>query len=297
MAGLLLAALAVAAILLFFSNSEATARVRYVSPRGSDHNPGTKHRPWRTIRHAARRVRPGDVVIVRAGEYGRLGTKFTLTRGGLPGHPVTFLGAPGPLPKVRGRVQIAGAHIRVARLDFVGPTGHVSPRTSDNPGGEDVVVWLTGSDIELRSSTVAGGAWHAGVFVQGGKDIRLVDDRILKNGAFSRPDQANLDHGIYWAQGSGSITGCTIAANLASGIQLYPTATSVAVTNNVIIGNGKAGVLVSGGAARNLIANNKIIGNKGPGIQVFGLTGAENVATANVISGNLNNVIPPELMP
>jgi parallel beta-helix repeat protein len=296
LAGLLLVALAVTAVLLF-SDSEATARVRYVSPRGSNHNPGTALRPWRTIRYAARRAQPGDTVVIRAGHYGRRGTRFTITRGGLPGKPIVFRGAGGRLPRIYGRFKIEASHVSVARVHFVGPTGAVSPRTASNPGGEDVLVWITGSDVELRGDTVDNSAWHAGVFVQGGQNVRLITSAILHNGAFGRADQANLDHGIYWAAGSGSIIGCVVAGSVASGIQLYPDAANVSVLENVIIGNGKAGVLLSGAAAHNVVAGNKITSNKGYGIQTYGLTGVDNHASANLLTGNLSDAIPPELLP
>ncbi len=41
----------------------------YVAVDGSDQNPGTKLHPWRTIQHAASRLRPGEIVNVRAGVY------------------------------------------------------------------------------------------------------------------------------------------------------------------------------------------------------------------------------------
>lgn len=38
-------------------------------PQADDAGPGTAHRPWRTLSHAAATVGPGDTVIVRAGLY------------------------------------------------------------------------------------------------------------------------------------------------------------------------------------------------------------------------------------
>jgi Putative Ig domain/Protein of unknown function (DUF1565) len=69
---------------------------RYVSPIGSDSNPGTSAAPFRTIQKAADVVNPGDVVIVADGIYsnsaasGVGSTLVNITRGGAPGNPVTF---------------------------------------------------------------------------------------------------------------------------------------------------------------------------------------------------------------
>jgi len=41
----------------------------YVATNGSDSNDGSGCRPWRTINHAARLVRPGDMVVVGDGTY------------------------------------------------------------------------------------------------------------------------------------------------------------------------------------------------------------------------------------
>ncbi len=48
---------------------EASANVYYVSPNGSDSNPGTETQPWKTIGKAANTLVAGDTVIVNAGTY------------------------------------------------------------------------------------------------------------------------------------------------------------------------------------------------------------------------------------
>jgi hypothetical protein len=49
----------------------ASARTFYVSPVGSDGNPGTLRRPWKTVEKALETLRPGQRALVRAGTYGR----------------------------------------------------------------------------------------------------------------------------------------------------------------------------------------------------------------------------------
>lgn len=69
----------------------------YVSPSGSNSNPGTIHQPWRTIDYAANNaaVGPGDVVYIRGGTY-----REAITQGisGAPGQPITFRNYPGESP-------------------------------------------------------------------------------------------------------------------------------------------------------------------------------------------------------
>lgn len=56
--------------------------------RGNDINPGTEEEPWATIQHAADLAKPGDTIIVKPGNYGRL----VITKGGTPGKYITFRG-------------------------------------------------------------------------------------------------------------------------------------------------------------------------------------------------------------
>jgi len=47
----------------------ATYEVAQQNSQSSDAAPGTAEKPWRTIARAAEMVKPGDVVIVRAGMW------------------------------------------------------------------------------------------------------------------------------------------------------------------------------------------------------------------------------------
>ena len=51
------------------ADSEKPGRVLYVSPDGSDDNPGTEARPWATPGYGSRQLRAGDTLIIRAGRY------------------------------------------------------------------------------------------------------------------------------------------------------------------------------------------------------------------------------------
>jgi hypothetical protein len=98
------------------AGAQAATTSFYVSPTGSDRNPGTKARPFHTLdraRRAARRVsRPlhGDVVVrLDDGTY-RLTRALTLRAAdsGGNGHDIVFAGAPGAHPLISGGRHITG---------------------------------------------------------------------------------------------------------------------------------------------------------------------------------------------
>lgn len=74
-----------------------------VAPDGDDLNPGSVLEPWRTLEKAARTVLPGDVVLVRDGEY-PAGT--TIRVSGTARQPIIFRNFPGERPVIDGRGQI-----------------------------------------------------------------------------------------------------------------------------------------------------------------------------------------------
>ncbi|MFC2036980.1 nitrous oxide reductase family maturation protein NosD [Chloroflexota bacterium] len=66
--------MAIAAVVLIFTAGTLPAvipdgAIYYVAENGSDSDPGTLAKPWRTLAHANHNLRPGDTVYVRAGTY------------------------------------------------------------------------------------------------------------------------------------------------------------------------------------------------------------------------------------
>ena len=78
----------------------ATGNTYYVSTTGSDSNPGTLSRPWRTIQHAANTVTAGDTVYVRNGVYNEVVTMKS--SGSESAGFITFSSYPGELATLDG---------------------------------------------------------------------------------------------------------------------------------------------------------------------------------------------------
>ena len=76
---------------LLFSAAAFSAEL-YVSPQGSDKNPGSAKAPFATIARAASAARPGDTVRIGPGVYRE---QITFRKSGKKGAPVTFAGTRG----------------------------------------------------------------------------------------------------------------------------------------------------------------------------------------------------------
>jgi parallel beta-helix repeat protein len=267
------------------------ASARYVSATtGNDSSPGSAAAPWRTIAKASASAGPGDVVVLEPGTYGGVGTTTSFERNGTAAAPIVFTSEPGAARAViRGYARIVASHVRLDSLVFDGPTGGVVAKSSSNPGGEEVQVSIMHStDVELSHSEVRDNAWHAGVFVSQATDVRIVSNYVHDNG--DAATGANLDHGIYWCSGSGTIANNRVEDNVAWGIQLYPSAANVVVSRNTVAGNDRGGIVVANESSRTQLLNNQVTGNAQQGIYAYNLTGTGNVARENLVWSNGENV-------
>jgi parallel beta-helix repeat protein len=265
----------------------------YVSPSGSDSNPGTQQLPWHTLAKATSAAPAGSTVVIEPGTYGARGQRTNWTASGTTTAPITFIGDPAAStrPTILGYNVLYGSHVRVWNLFFDGPTGSVDAPTTIDPKGEEVMLWLTAPDIEVADSEVANSLWHAGIFLTNADGDKLVGNYIHDNGDSTDPTQANEDHGIYWDEGNGGlIADNTITHNLAMGIQLYPTASNVKVEWNTIAANGKSGVIVAEASTGNTITHNIVASNAQDGIRSFDLTGTNNTVTNNILWQNTNSI-------
>jgi type III secretion system FlhB-like substrate exporter len=227
-------------------------------------------------------LQPGDTGCVHAGSYGARGTITSFTSTGTSSSPVTIKNYPGDAkPTILGQFRVTGSYQTVLGFVFDGPTG-VLPS-----GNQDVQVWLNGSSNTIFSDNeVRNNDWHAGIFVSRVTNAQILRSYIHDNGQFTDPTMANLDHGIYWYDGSGLIANNIIEHNYAYGIQLYSAPNNVRVLNNTIVGQtGRGGIIIGSAAANSVIANNIISGN-GFGINVYSVTGTNNIADTNLFWNN-----------
>ena len=99
----------VATVFLVHPRPVSAATQYYVSVSGSDTNPGTTDRPWRTIQKAANTMVAGDTVTVLAGNYEE---RVQVTRGGASGAQITF--------QASGTVTMKGFTVRADHITIRG---------------------------------------------------------------------------------------------------------------------------------------------------------------------------------
>ncbi|MFC8273426.1 right-handed parallel beta-helix repeat-containing protein [Streptomyces sp. NPDC057271] len=116
--------------------AQAASRTYYVSPIGSDGNPGTSPaKPFRSLQKAADSTAPGDTVSIMNGTYReRAGGSdvMVISRSGRPEAPITFQAHPGHHPVINpvaawNGIRISGAsHIVVRGLEIKGNSANIS---------------------------------------------------------------------------------------------------------------------------------------------------------------------------
>ena len=260
---------------------------KFLSPTGSNTNPGTEAAPWRTIPKAVSEAQPGMTIVLEPGPYGARGTTILVNKSGTSSAPITFMGYPGKdMPTILGFFKITGHDLRFDHLLFNGPTGQILPTTVENPKGEQVQVAIRNDRVWITRSEIRNNDWHAGIYVHGANGVRILRDYIHDNGddgACCYEYQKNSSHGIYVDSGSGVIANNVIQHNLARGIQLHPNAHDVVVQENTIVFNRKAGVQIGKYSADNAIANNIVAFNTSYSIRSYRLTGTGNSVIRNLV--------------
>jgi parallel beta-helix repeat protein len=281
---------------------------------GSDANPGTRRRPWKTIARAWRSVPPkGSVINVRAGTY----TQETILKGrtSTAADPITLRAYPGEVVTL-GNASGDGAAVYIE--DVVGL--RVQGFRVTNPRSDGIKV-TNSADVELVRNTITGNG-NQGILVVGdgsgrmtySRNVQLWRNRIFANGALG---DAQYNHGVYYGatgqEGPGlrhGTVGGVIANNLfydqptGFHLQVGPQAEGLIVTNNTFAmatsGDPRSGssVVVWGEGDRYstnhvLVVNNVFVFNAQAGIRGAGVTTTSNVVRANFgYSNPLGSFVP-----
>lgn len=282
-----LATLAFLALSMFAPGGAAAAGAcdRFAAPGGSDADPGTEARPYRSAKRLSESLRVGETGCLRAGTYPADRGDFVaeFERAGRPGAPITLRSAPGERARLVGIVYVeSGAdHVHIAGLDIVG-TG---VQNTIKVYADDTVI--EDNDITNRmrgdSCMILGSS-------SGGRARRTVVRRNTFHdcGAMAHD---NHDHSIYAADvESARIVDNTFFNSAAYTIQLYPNADRSTVARNVIDGGPDTvrGGIVIGGDSRSTSDYNVVERNVITHAATYSVTGfwERRVGAGNVARKN-----------
>ena len=273
--------------MLIGAGARAAANTLHVSTLGSDSNPGTVARPFRTITEAYSQAGPGTTILVEPGTYTDYQRRWglRLDKSGTAASPIVLKSRVLGGAIIDGQnasdrnvaIYIDGSYNVVEGFEIKdGPIGGISIY---GPGGKNNQI--LNNEIDHNGNPCGASTdGRCGVY-----DSRVTSGNIYRgnyihdNGRLSQASR--FDHGMYLCGTHDEVViNNLIARNCAYGIQIaaYKNITNLEIANNTIVSNlNGAGIMLwgDGGAMNGIeITNNTIYGNAEPGIMTCSCTGS-----------------------
>lgn len=268
----------------------------YVSPKGSDNNPGTHTHPFRSIGRAAKAARPGTTVLVAPGSYsGGFRTNASGTREARIAYVSTGKwGAKIVPPKIspnRTAWDNRGSYVDIVGFEVNGTSHQAGSRWTNG-------IYNGGSFVAIRNNHVhhiahavscnrAGGAGIGVDSYYGGVQADVISNLVHDIG----PAGCRFIQGIYVST-SGRVKNNVIFRIAEGGIHLWHDARDVIITNNTVTASN-TGIIVGGGnyyrtsgPNDNTAVYSNIVYNNRMGISEQGRTGRNNTYRNNLVYQN-----------
>ena len=253
----------------FAPPAPAGTATRYVSPNGSNTNPGTQASPWREVSYAATQVHAGDIVDIADGTYN---SPIVIQTLGTAAQPVMFR-ATGSGAIVSG----AGTNSIDRDAVFLTFAAHVIVYGLKIQNAYRAGVRVDQSDHCIVEACTCSNNGRWGIFTDFADDLWLLGNECYGS---------VLEHGIYHSNSSdrGIIRGNYCHDNWSSGIQINADpsqggdgiSSNCVVDRNLLVRNGLGTGQGGGGAAINLasvrnctIRNNVLVANRAGGIVLW----------------------------
>ncbi len=262
----------------------------WVSPSGSDSNPGTQAKPWQTLQANVANLLPGDTMNVEAGTY----TGFIVgwdppgqgEYGGIAGtaaQPITIQADPNAAP---GSVIIdTRCNKTSVGIDLEPGCNYVTiSGFTVNDSDESVTMGIKacGNNDSLIDNTIVGVNDGFGIETDGANNVLIEGNNISGTTGTNA-----AGHGIYV---TGNVTGAIIKGNIVHdnqtiGIHINGdtggVVTNALIEDNVIYNNGNNGINADG-LQDSVIENNLIYNYTNYGICLYDI---------DSIAGSTNNII------
>jgi hypothetical protein len=248
-----------------------------VATTGSNANPGTESRPWRSIQHALEQAQPGDLVLVRGGTYSGavgagpdrgdgVGPSVYASPQGAPGAPITIQPYPNEQAIIVGFVSFPrAAWFRMSGMVIDGanaPAGAQGVSLGNTSSGAPSHVELSYNEIRNFQPQ---GSNAQGILHYSGTDTALVGNRIHHIGT-----QTFFDHGIYMKAGRRVVVANNVISDITGGygLHIWGDFDDSWVINNTVYNSAASGFTIGGNAERGrpdrvVTANNIFAGHSG----------------------------------
>src|SRR3972149_6288580 len=251
----------------------------YVSPSGTNSNPGTKARPWAPPGYGSRKLKPGDTLVIRGGRYilSKYDDDILIPPSGTSNAFVTIRGEKGDRPVLAGRKNLLAAidlsgknYVRIENIEI----------TSDNGAPFRDAIQATGhsvnhlvlkelyvhhvdefgvnigdvNDLKIRKSKIT----HAGVGSVGGPEGKKGGWRnvVIENSYLGYS-------GHYYRGGRGPSP-----YDRPDGFGIEPSAGPVKIANTIVERNRGDGI--DSKAENNYIPHSVVANNYADGIKLWG---------------------------
>ena len=248
----------------------------YVATNGSDENPGSEAKPFRTIQRAASVVRAGDTILVRGGVYSE---HVVMRFSGQEGKPIVLKNHPGEKPVIqpgeRGKQPPGHGLLLQAEEGYQKPIGWITIEGLEIRYGHDGVKFYNAHDVVIRKCNIHEN-WNQGILGNGNRV--LIDRNIIAGNGTNTKVAKNLVHGIYATGTAFTITNNLIYSNTAYGIQVaaydykkdsmagpeYADAKNWLISNNTLAFNkNRAGIVIWQDGVENCVVQNNIFYKNG----------------------------------
>jgi hypothetical protein len=221
---------------------------RFASLTGRDGGPGTRARPFQTIRRLLTALRPGRVGCLLGGTYVE---NVWIERGGQRTARLTLRSAPGTRALIQGYVVIRDSanYVTVSHLDV---DGHNVPPITIHVYGDDAVL----DDLDVTNRNKVNSTHTGSCILLGNHGMPTFRPRIQRS-RIHNCGSSGHDHGIYAEfPRHAVIRDNYIYDSSGYGISMYPDAQRTLIIRNVIDGNGTGNITFSGEKADSEYAAN-----------------------------------------
>ena len=283
-----------AVALLAVGGSAVAATNIYVSPTGSDSNPGTQTAPVKTITRADALASAGSTVHVAAGTYyvsapSKDNAGIVTRKSGTASARIRFVSD----VKWGAKIVVSGTGITWdSRGNYVDIDGF-QITGSGRHGLLASGAYLTFKNNFIHDLTVSGGCNGSGgaaIDTYGTVGNVVIDRNIVRNIGYRFIGSCNTIQGIYIANANNVVTNNIVSGVAMAGIQQWHGATASTIVNNttfhnkigILLGQGDAGTTT--GSANNYVANNVVYDNVAYGIIEMGKMGGNNRYANNLVA-------------